>query len=68
MQGDTLNTFICAHFTIMKFERFGVFHIIFPLLPRSVFQFDTFVDCSVYCVVTCREATDLQHLLGICPL
>lgn len=45
MQRDTLNTFICAHFTIMAFERIEVFHILFsvslPLLlvlPHSVFS------------------------------
>lgn len=28
MQRDTLNTFICAHFTIMALERIEVFHIL----------------------------------------
>lgn len=77
MQRDTLNTFICAHFTIMKFERIGVFHILFFFsltaslpcsLPHSVFHSDTFMECSVYCIITRGEATDLQHLLRICPL
>jgi len=72
MQRDTLNTFICAHFTIIEFERIGVFHILFfsvlCSLPHSVFQLDTFMECSVYCIITCGEATDLQHLLRICPL
>lgn len=36
MQRDTLNTFICAHFTIMKLERIGLFHI---LLLSSVSLF-----------------------------
>lgn len=74
MQRDTLNTFICAHFTIMEFERIVVFHILFFLslspslsLPHSVFQSDTFIEC-VYCIITRGEATDLQHLLRICPL
>lgn len=64
MQTDTLNTFICAHFTIMAFERIEVFHILFSLirflaLPHC-FQLDTFIECAVYCIVTCREATDLS--------
>lgn len=69
MQRDTLNTFICAHFTIMKLERIGLFHILllsslsFPRsLPHSVFQLDTFMECSVSCIITRGEATDLQHL------
>lgn len=72
MQRDTLNTFICAHFTIMVFERIEVFHILlFSLslslslsvlshLPHSVFQSDTFIECAVYCIITGREATDLS--------
>lgn len=36
MQRDTLNTFICAHFTIMKLLRIGLFHI---LLLSSVSLF-----------------------------
>lgn len=36
MQRDTLNTFICAHFTIMKLERIGLFLI---LLLSSVSLF-----------------------------
>lgn len=62
MQTDTLNTFICAHFTIMAFERIGVFHILFSLvlaLPHC-FQFHTFIECAVYCIITRREATDLS--------
>lgn len=31
-------------------------------LPHSVFQLDTFMECSVYCIITRGEATDLQHL------
>lgn len=64
MQTDTLNTFICAHFTIMAFERIEVFHILFSLirflaLPHC-FQLDTFIECAVYCIITRREATDLS--------
>lgn len=64
MQTDTLNTFICAHFTIMAFERIEVFHILFSLvrflaLPHR-FQLDTFIECAVYCIITRREATDLS--------
>lgn len=62
MQTDTLNTFICAHFTIMAFERIGVFHILLPLsLPRSPTLFSvTFLERAVYCIITRREATDLS--------
>lgn len=37
MQRDTPNTFMCAHFTIMKFERIEVFHI--PFAPLSLHLF-----------------------------
>lgn len=65
MQRDTLNTFICAHFTIMAFERIEVFHILFFSLPlllalsHTVF-FHTFIECAVYCIITRGEATDLS--------
>lgn len=67
MQRDTLNTFICAHFTIMAFERIEVFHILFsvslpspPRSPTQCFQSDTFIECAVYCIITRGEATDLS--------
>lgn len=35
MQRDTLNTFMCVHFTIIALKRIGVFHI----QPRFLFCF-----------------------------
>lgn len=62
MQRDTLNTFICAHFTIMASGRIEVFHILFSaaLSPTQCFHSDTFIECAVYCIITRGEATDLS--------
>ncbi len=57
MQRDTLNTFMCVHFTIIALKRIGVFHIHprfflipFPALPLVSVPFllrNTFIEHSV---------------------
>lgn len=55
MQRNTLNTFICAHFTIMALERIKVFHIQYFSLS-STQCFSESIECAVCCIVNHGQA------------